>query len=72
MRIETRRDRLIGAAFLGAIWTALSMPIVCGFNPVGAFVHDSGALGVGVILLIAVLWMVLFYGALTVWARRRT
>ncbi len=71
MLIETRRDRLIGAAFLGAIWTALSTPIVCGLNPVGAFVHDLGALSAGFILLVAALWMVLFYGVLTIWSRRR-
>jgi hypothetical protein len=71
MLIETRQDRLIGAAFLGAIWTALSTPIVCGLNPVGAFVHDLGALGAGFILLIGALWIAVFYGVLTLWSRRR-
>ena len=65
-----RRDRFIGAAFLGVIWSILSVPVVCGFNPVGAFVHDLGPAGPVVLLLLTGLWIVIFYGILTVLARR--
>jgi len=71
MLATQRRDRLVGATFLGAIWTVLSTAVVCGLNPIGGTLHDFGATAqAAVILLVGLLWVVLFYGILSWWSRK--
>jgi hypothetical protein len=70
MLATAKGDRLLGSAFLGAIFTTLSTPVVCGFNPIGGYVHDLGPAGAMIILVLALAWTALFYGILTLWSRR--
>jgi len=60
---------MVGATFLGAIWTVLSLAVVCGLNPIGATLHDFGAPAQAAVLpLGGLLWVGLFYGFLTCWS----
>jgi hypothetical protein len=70
MVATARGDRLVSSLFLGAIFTTLSTPVVCGLNPIGGFIHDLGPPGALVILVLALAWTAVFYGILTLWSRR--
>jgi hypothetical protein len=64
------RDRLIGATFMGAIWTILCLPIISGPNPVEIFLERLGPISVLTLPVLLVLWTAAFFGFLTLWQRR--
>ena len=67
-----QRDRILGAALLGVIASVLTSAVICGFNPIGGSIHDLGILAMtGAIAVTTLVWVCLFYGALTLLARRR-
>lgn len=78
MRDLKHRDRLLGSVFGGVLLSILSVPIVCGFNPVGGVLHDVAAdtghaVGAWVtfFVIMTVAWIGLVYVAAAVLGRRR-
>jgi hypothetical protein len=67
----TFRDRLVGSAFMGAIWTILCVPIVSGFNPVRGFLEELGPVAVLTLPLLMVFWSATFLGLFSLLSRRQ-
>ncbi|HEY2798000.1 MAG TPA: hypothetical protein VGK26_08940 [Thermoanaerobaculia bacterium] len=76
---QSVRRRLAGSALIGALIQIMTVPVVCGFNPIGGYLHDVGADLVGdqfvagliYFLLATSTWVAIVYAVWTAISRRR-